>query len=369
MGKPTLVLLDRPAWFLPGLEQEEMARIGGQALVGWARLGEPRELDPASAALGLPVEQLSRISLAYIPRPRHTPEVVERMAHDAEAVLVTTAAVTAEVMDRLPRLRVIGRPGIGYDVVDVEAATARGIAVFTAPGFCAREVADHTLMMALALARKAPGLHAAMRRGVSDRGLACPMPAPYEMTLGLIAFGEIGREVAVRAKAFGFSLLAHDPFVTPAAAEPYGVRLVELDELLRRADIVSVHAPLTSATRHLLGAREFGLMKPTAYVINTARGAVIDQAALIQALESRRIAGAGLDVFEREPLEADSPLTRMENVLLTPHTAGMSDSSQIAVRRRTAANIAAALRGAWPETRDLLNPQVRSHPRQQGGGG
>jgi D-3-phosphoglycerate dehydrogenase len=367
VSRHNLVLLDRPAWFLPTFEQEEMARIGGEALVGWARLGEPRTLDPANASLGLPVEALSRISLAYIPRIKHTPEVVERMARDAEAIMVTSAAVTGEIMDRLPNLRVIGRPGIGYDVVDVPAATARGIAVFSAPGFCAREVADHTLMMALALARKAPVLHQAIRRGVYERGLASPMPAAYEMTLGLIAFGEIGREVALRAKPFGFRLLAHDPFVTPETAAGHGVTLVGLDELLAQADIVSVHAPLNQATRHLLGAREFGLMKPTAYVINTARGPVIDQAALIEALRAGRIAGAGLDVFEREPLEADSPLARMENVLLTPHTAGMSDSSQMAVRRRTARNIADALVGAWPESRDLINPEVKGHPRQRMG--
>jgi D-3-phosphoglycerate dehydrogenase len=360
-----LVLLDRPAWFQPMIEQEEMAKIGGEALAGWARLGEPRELDPVNASLGLPAEALSRISLAYVARAKHTPDVVERMAHDADAVMVTSAVVTAEIMDRLPQLRVIGRPGIGYDVVDVEAATARGIAVFSAPGFCAREVADHTLMMALGLARKTPVLHAALRRGVYERGLASPMPAPYEMTLGLIAFGEIGREVAVRARPFGFTVLAHDPFVAPAVAQQYGVSLVELDDLLQQADIVSVHAPLTKETFHLLGAREFALMKRTAYVINTARGAVIDQQALIEALHAGRIAGAGLDVFEREPLEADSPLTRMENVILTPHTAGMSDSSQVAVRHRTARNIASALGGQWPDTRDLINPHVKAHPRQR----
>ena len=364
MEKPTLVLLDRPAWFLPAIEQDEMTKIGGEALIGWARLGEPREIDPANASLGLSAEALSRVSLAYVARAKHTPDVIERMAHDADAVMVTSAMVTGEIMDRLPKLRVIGRPGIGYDVVDVEAATARGIAVFSAPGFCAREVADHTLMMALALARKTPILHAAIRRGVYERGLASPMPAPYEMTLGLIAFGEIGREVAARAKPFGFTLIAHDPFIAPAVAEAYGVTLVGLDELLRQADIVSVHAPLTKHTSHLLGAREFALMKRTAYVINTARGAVIDQGALIAALQAGTIAGAGLDVFEREPLDADSPLVPMENVILTPHTAGMSDSSQIAVRHRTARNIAAGLVGRWPETRDLVNPQVKTHPRQ-----
>jgi D-3-phosphoglycerate dehydrogenase len=365
LAKFKLVLLDRPAWFLPTIEQEEMARIDGEALAGWARLGEPPVLDPANASLGLPVEALSRISLAYVAKARHTADVIERMARDADAVMVTSAQLTDEVMDRLPRLRAIGRPGIGYDVVDVEAATARGIAVFSAPGFCAREVADHTLMMALALARKASTLHFAIRRGIYERGLASPMTATYEMTLGLIAFGEIGREVAARAKPFGFRLIAYDPFVEAAVAERSGVMLVGLDDLLRQADIVSVHAPLTRETFHLLGEREFSLMKPTAYVINTARGAVIDQAALVAALQAGRLAGAGLDVFEREPLEPNSPLIAMDNVILTPHTAGMSDSSQIAVRHRTARNIAAALVGDWPETRDLINPQVKGHPRQR----
>jgi D-3-phosphoglycerate dehydrogenase / 2-oxoglutarate reductase len=364
MGRYRVVLLDRPAWFQPAIEQGELAGIDAEVLVGWARLGEPDGLDPVNASLGLSVEALSQVSLAYVPRAKHTADVIERMACDADAIVVTSAPVTSEVMDRLPRLRVIGRPGIGYDVVDVGAATARGIAVFSAPGFCAREVADHTLMLALALARKAPQLYAALRRGIYERGLASPMPATYEMTLGLIAFGEIGREVAARARAFGFTLLAFDPFVERTAAERLGVALVSLDELLSRADIVSVHAPLTPETFHLLGEREFARMKPTAYVINTARGPIIDQAALIVALQNRRIAGAGLDVFEREPLEPDSPLLSLENVILTPHTAGMSDSSQIAVRRRTARNIAAALTRSWPSTRDFVNPQVRDHPRQ-----
>ncbi len=364
MAKYKVVLLDRPAWFVPRIEQEELAKIDAEVFVGWARLGESTALDPVNAGLGLSVEELSRISISYVPRAKHTVEAIERMASDADAILVTSALVTAQVLDRLPRLRLVGRPGIGYDIVDIEAATARGVAVFSAPGFCAREVADHTLMLALALARKAPLLHHAMRRGIYERGLSSPMPAVYEMTLGLIGFGEIAREVAVRAKPFGFTLLAHDPFVEPSAAAPFGVTLVGLDELLVRSDIVSVHAPLMKATFHLLGEREFGLMKPTAYVINTARGPVIDQAALIAALQSGKIGGAGLDVFEREPLEADSQLLGLDNVMLTPHTAGVSDTSQAAVRRRTARNIARALVGDWPDSRDLVNPQVKGHPRQ-----
>ena len=364
MGKYKLVLLDRPAWFIPSIEQEEMARIGGEVMVGWARLGEPPTIDPVNASIGLPVEQLSNVSISYVASARHTPDVIERMAGDADAVMVTSAKVTAEVMDRLPRLRVIGRPGIGYDIIDVDAATQRGIAVFSSPGFCAREVADHTLMMALGLARKLPLLHNAIRRGVYERGLSAPLPAVYEMTLGLVAFGEIAREVALRARAFGFTLLAHDPYVSQEVADPYGVTMVPLDDLLRRADIVSVHAPLTKQTFHLLSEREFALVKPTAYVINTARGPVIDQQALIAALQTGRIAGAGLDVFESEPLAADSPLARMDNVLLTPHTAGVSDSSQMASRHRTARNIANALVGEWPPTRDLVNPPVLERLRQ-----
>lgn len=364
MGKYKVVLLDRPAWFLPSIEQEELSRIDGEALVGWARLGASKEPDAVLAGLGLSVEQLSRVSIAYVPRAKHTVDVIERMAHDADAVMVTSAPVAAEAMDRMPRLRVIGRPGIGYDIVNVEAATARGIAVFSAPGFCAREVADHTLMMALALARKAPMLNSILRRGIYERGLSSPMPATYEMTLGLVALGEIGREVAIRARPFGFTLLACDPFVDQQTADPYAVRMVGLDELLAQSDIVSVHAPLTKGTFRLIGERELGLMKPTASLINTARGPVVDQAALVAALQARRIAGAGLDVFEREPLEPDSPLLTMDNVLLTPHTAGVSDSSQVAVRRRTARNIANALVGEWPPTRDLVNPKVTENPRR-----
>jgi D-3-phosphoglycerate dehydrogenase / 2-oxoglutarate reductase len=359
-----LVLIDRPAWFLPGIEQEEFSKIGGEVLVGWARLGEPRELDPAIAKRGVSAELLSRGSVAYVAGAKHTADVFERMASDADALMVTPASVTAEAMDRLPRLRVIGKPGIGYDVVDVPAATARGIAVFSAPGFCAREVADHTMMMMLGLARKAPLLGNAMRKGIYERSLPSPMSALYEMTLGLVAFGDIAREVALRTKPFGLKILAFDPFVDQKTADAYGVSMVEFDTLLARADIVSVHAPLMKETRHLIGEREFGLMKPTAVIINTARGPVIDQAALIAALQARHIAGAGLDVFDHEPLDPDSPLLHMDTVILTPHMAGLSDVSQVAVRRRTVRNIANALVGKWPETRDLVNPKVKENLRR-----
>jgi D-3-phosphoglycerate dehydrogenase len=366
LAKYTVVAVDRPAWYRPIVEQEVLSSIDADVFSGWARLGEPTELDPVMASLGMPVEELSLITLSYIPSARHTPDVLAQMAADADAILVTTAKITADVMDRLPRLRVIGRPGIGFDVVDVDAATARGIAVYSAPGFCAAEVADHTMMFALALARKLPPLHHAMRRGTWERGLSAGMPSAYEMTLGLVAFGEISRAVAERAKPFGFKVIAFDPFVDQKAADPYGVTMVSLDELLAQSDIVSVHAPLGKNTFHMIGEREFGLMKPTAYIINTARGPVIDYKALAAALQSKRIAGAGLDVFEPEPPGPDSPLLQMDTVLLTPHTAGVSDSSQIEVKRRTCRNLAQALAGQWPKTRDLVNPSVLNNLRQVG---
>lgn len=364
MASLRVVIIDRPAWYRPVIEQEELVKVDGEVLVGWDRLGASKDLDPAAVARGQTVEQLSMVGPVWIPTHEHTEDTIFRMAHDADAIVVTRARVSASLMDRLPRLRVIGRPGIGFDIIDIDAATARGIAVFNAPGFCAREVADHTIMLMLCCARKVPMLYSAMRSGLVDASTASPIMASYEMTLGLVAFGEIAREVALRAKAFGFRIIASDPFVGQAVADPFGVTMVSLDELLAESDIVSVHAPLGKQTFHLLGEREFSMMKPNAYVVNTSRGPVIDESALVAALMSGRIAGAGLDVFEREPLSSDSPLLSMNNVILTPHTGGISDSSAIATKRRTMRNIANALTGEWPDTRDLINPQVKANLRR-----
>lgn len=364
MARYTVVLIDRPAWYVPVIEQEVLAEVDARAIVGWARLSASPAPDPPPEGAGLAPAALSRASVAYVASARHTEDVFAAMAGDAEAILVGAAKVTASVLDRLPRLRVIGRPGIGHDAVDVEAATRRGIAVFSAPGFCVAEVADHTLMFALALARKLPAMHHAMRRGVWARALTSPMPPVGEMTLGLVAFGEIPRAVADRARPFGFRVIACDPRVPQAEAERHGVTMMSLDEVLVRSDILSVHAPLSRETYHLIGERELGLMKPTSCLINTARGPVVDSRALIAALQSGRVAGAALDVFEPEPLRSDSPLLCMDNVLLTPHIAGVSDGAQIAVKRRTCQHIARALVGEWPATRDLVNPEALSRRRR-----
>jgi len=187
------------------------------------------------------------------------------------------------------------------------------------------------------------------------------------MTLGLVAFGEIGRAVAVRAKPFGFRVVAHDPFVEQQAAEAFGVTMMSLDEVLKLSDVVSVHVPLGAQTFHLIGAPELARMKRTAYLINTARGPVVDNQALIDSLRQGRLAGAALDVFEPEPPGAANPLLAMDNVLLTPHIAGASDRAQIAVKRRVCGNVARALVGDCPRTRDLVNPAALAHPRHAAG--
>lgn len=364
VDKHNVVILDVPTWYVPVIERQELAKAGAEVVTGWAKAIEA----PPKASMHYPpseigVERYSTITCPFVPPTLFHEELLIEMASDADAVMVVKAKITARVMERLPRLRVVGRYGIGVDNVDVEAATRLGIAVVNVPGCFAREVADHTMMFLLAFSRKLPRLDGLMKQGVWGRPTVTPIPALYNQTLGLIAFGEIGREVALRAKTFGLEILAYDPFVDPAAAANLGVSLVGLDELLARSDYLSVHAPLNAKTRHMLSDREFNLMKPTVYIINTARGPVVDEAALVRALQQKLIAGAGLDVYETEPLEQGSPLRGFPNVLLTPHTAGISDESQIEARRRLSRSIVAILGGGWPEGRDLNNPEVKQRAR------
>jgi D-3-phosphoglycerate dehydrogenase len=364
MAKYKIVIVDRPGWYEPWIEQEEISKhVDAEVLVGPLLLGASKEFDPELAARGQTVRELSTYGGGWLPASHFKDDMFAQMAGDADAIIVTRPKITGAVLDRMPYVRAIGRPGIGYDMIDIDACTERGVAVFNSPGFCAREVADHTMMLALNCARKTPILYNAMRRGIYDLNMIWPVQAVYEMTLGLLAFGDIPREVAKRAKAHEFRVIAHDPFVDQKIADEYGVTLVSLEELLRQSDILSVHAPLSAKTHHMLGEREFALMKPTAYVVNTARGPVIDQQALIAALQAKRLAGAGLDVFEPEPLPADSPLLKMDNVITTPHNGGASIPSNVETKRRAMRNIANVLQGKWPPTRDLINPAVAQRPR------
>jgi D-3-phosphoglycerate dehydrogenase len=267
--------------------------------------------------------------------------------HEADVVLVSGAPITRRVMENLPRCRGVVRYGVGVDNVDVAAATDLGIVVAHVLNFCTEEVANHSLLFLLAWAKKLLPLDRRLRDGRWGGIPAAEFPTVYGQTLGIVGLGEIGRSLAGKARALGMEVIAHDPYVKEGA-EPPAARLVALDELLRQSDYVSLNLPLTQETFHLIGQRELALMKPTSVLINTARGPVVDEAALVAALRGGQIAGAGLDVFEVEPLPESSPLLELDNVILTPHTAGISEQSARKVRTEVGKAAADLLAGRWP---------------------
>ena len=266
---------------------------------------------------------------------------------EADVVLVSGAPITRRVMENLPRCRGVVRYGVGVDNVDVAAATDLGIVVAHVLNFCTEEVANHSLLFVLAWAKKLLLLDRCLRDGRWGGFPAAEFPTVYGQTLGIVGLGEIGRSLAGKARALGMEVIAYDPYVKESG-EPLPARLVALDDLLRQSDYVSLNLPLTQDTFHRIGERELALMKPTSVLINTARGAVVDEAALVAALRQGRIAGAGLDVFEVEPLPASSPLLELDNVILTPHTAGISEKSVRKVRTDVGKAAADLLAGRWP---------------------
>ena len=266
---------------------------------------------------------------------------------EADVVLVSGAPISRRVMENLPRCRGVVRYGVGVDNVDVAAATDLGIVVAHVLNFCTEEVADHSLLFLLAWAKKLLPLDRRLRDGRWGGIPAAEFPNIYGQTLGIVGLGEIGRSLAGKARALGMEVIAYDPYVKEGA-EPPPERLVALDDLLRQSDYVSLNLPLTQETFHLIGERELALMKPTSVLINTTRGPVVDEAALVAALREGRIAGAGLDVFEVEPLPASSPLLELDNVIVTPHTAGISEQSARKVRTEVGKAAADLLAGRWP---------------------
>jgi D-3-phosphoglycerate dehydrogenase len=270
-------------------------------------------------------------------------------ARDADVLVVQFAPITRSVIDRLaPAARII-RYGVGYDNVDVKYARALGIDVAYVPDYCTDEVAEHTTALLLALLRKLVPLHAGVRSGTWNTiSLAAPILPFSETIVGFIGLGRIGRNVLERLRPHGFRFLVHDPFLNREAAEQMGLQLVTLQELLQEADAITLHAPLTSDTRHLLDERAFQGMKHTALIVNTSRGELIDTVALAAALRDGIVAGAALDVFEREPLPDDHPLRDAPNVLLTPHAAWYSTHAIQRLQQLVADEIRRALRREPP---------------------
>lgn len=248
----------------------------------------------------------------------------------ADALIVRSATkVTAAVLDRAPRLAVVGRAGVGIDNCDVGAATERGVAVFNAPSGNTIAAAELTMGLLLSVARKIPEAEASLRQGRWDRALFKGVELRGK-TLGLIGAGRIGSEVAIRCEAFDMDVIAYDPYLSPTRAEELGIEMVGFNKVVKRADFISIHVPLTQETRGIIGASAFAKMKPTAFVINASRGGVVDEQALADALHSGGIAGAALDVYETEPLN-DSPLLDAPNLVLTPHLGASTAEAQVGV--------------------------------------
>jgi phosphoglycerate dehydrogenase-like enzyme len=284
---------------------------------------------------------------------RRTEEEMIRLLRGTVGAIVTTDPITDRVLAEVPEVRVISRTGVGYDTVDTKAATARGVVVTTTPGVNRQAVADFAMALIISCARRLPENLAEVRQGGWTRHEGMDLAGK---TLGVVGLGTIGKAVARRAGGFEMRLLAHDPVEDRAFAERHGVPYVSLEDLLRQSDFVTLHCFLSDASRHVLNAERLELMKPTAFLINTARGGLVDTAALCRVLQARRIAGAALDVVEEEPLPPDSPLRTLDTVYLTPHVAGSTTDARRRSGTTAAENLIRALRGERPE--GTVNPEV-----------
>jgi D-3-phosphoglycerate dehydrogenase / 2-oxoglutarate reductase len=295
-------------------------------------------LDPAKAAL-------ARLNPTYRMSKSVNADDIVAVAKDADAVLVTYAKLTRDVLTQFMRCKAIGRFGLGVDNIDLPTAKEKGIAVNYVPDYCIREVSDHSMALLLSLIRKIPLSNKLVQSGRWEMPAVVPIRRIEGTVLGLIGFGHIPRLVAPKAQAFGIKVVAHDPFAKPDVFKAANVESVDLDTLFKMSDYVSVHAPLLPATRGMMNAATFAKMKKGAYIINTARGPLIDEPALIAALDSGQIGGAGLDVVAAEPLAKDSPLLGRDNVIVSPHTAFYSIEALNELQTKCAADVARVLSG------------------------
>jgi len=305
-------------------------------------------LDPARAVLSKIGAQLR---LAEEPKA----EAILRVAKDADALLATYAQITAEMIRQMTRCRIISRFGIGVDNVDIPAATERGIVVTKVPDYCIDEVSDHTMALLLSAVRKIPFANSMVHAGKWEMPDVVPIHRLRGTVLGLVGFGRIPQLVAPKAKSFGMRVVSHDPYIPKDVFERAGVDSVEFGELLKISDYISIHSPLLPETQGLFNAQAFRQMKPSAYLINTARGPIVDEAALAQALDAGQLAGAALDVMPKEP-PTGSPLFGRPHVIITPHTSFYSEESLVDLQTKAAEEVVRVLRGEAPK--NPVNPEV-----------
>ena len=273
------------------------------------------------------------------------PEALKAIIKNYDALIVRSGTkVTKDIIEEAGKLKVIGRAGVGLDNVDLEAATQKGIIVMNTPAGNTISTAEHTMSMILALSRNIPQANASLKSGEWKRSKFMGVEL-YNKTLGIIGLGRIGTEVAKRALSFGMKVLAYDPFLSAEVAESLGVEIAELKSLLGRCDYITVHTPLTEETKHMLSAEEFGLMKRGVRIINCARGGIVDEAALLNAMKEGKVAAAALDVFEQEPLSPDSELLKLDNFVATPHLGASTEEAQVNVAIEVAEIVRDALLG------------------------
>jgi D-3-phosphoglycerate dehydrogenase len=322
-----IVLVTDYTWPSTAPEAEVLAQVGARLLV--AETGAEEEL------------------LALVPQ--------------ADAILTCFKKVSPAVVRAGEKLQVIGRYGIGVDNIAVDEATRLGIPVTNVPAYCLDEVAEHAMALLLAGARKIAVYDRAVHAGNWALPTGMPIYRVRGQTLGIIGFGKIGQTLAAKASGFGLRILAYDAYLPPSVAEKAGAQLVSMDELLAQSDFISIHTPLTAETRGLFNRETLRKMKPNAFLINTSRGGAIDTAALTEALQNGWIAGAGLDVFDPEPLPADHPLLAQPGLIATPHVAFYSEESVQDLEVLAAQNVAAILTGRRPAS--VVNPDVLKLPK------
>lgn len=285
-----------------------------------------------------------------------TEEELIEAAQGAVGLINSNLPISRKAIESLPDLKVIARYGVGVDHIDVEAATENNVFVANVPDYCRDEVADHALALILTLTRKIVPLNQSVKRGNWCFEEGAPLHRFSTQTVGLVSYGHIARNLAKKLRAIGFKVIAYDPYYQEAEGET-DVAFVSLEELMGLSDVISIHSPLLKETHHMINKDILDLAKPHAVIVNAGRGSIIHEGDLIEALKAGKIAAAGLDVLEEEPLDPDNPLLSMENVILTPHIAFYSEESYQELKRKTAMNIVDVLKGGEP--RYLINNMVK----------
>jgi D-3-phosphoglycerate dehydrogenase len=305
---------------------------------------------------------LAKAGMELVAAPDEREETLASLAKDADGILTCFAKVTGKVLQAAPKCKVVGRYGVGVDNIDVETATKLGIAVTYVPDYCVDEVSDHAMSLLLAWNRRIVLFDTSTKTtGWGSVALSMPIMRLRGKKLGVVGFGRIGRVTAAKAQAFGMEILAYDALIPADQIAKHGARPVDLPTLLRESDFVTLHVPLIPQTRGIIGRAQLATMKPTAVLINTARGPLVDEDALVEALKAKRIAGAALDVLVDNNPPKGHPLLGFDNVLTTPHVAFYSKESVLELEERAAGEVARVLQGQMPD--NLYNQAVLPHAR------